>query len=43
MTDLEKIDSVIDLFYKWEHSYGSPYTEEEMLDALERDLQEKHA
>ena len=43
MTDLEKIDSVIDLFYKWEHSYGSPYTEEEMLDALAQDLQEKHA
>ena len=40
MTDLEKIDSVIDLFNEWEESGGSPYTQEEMLDALERDLKE---
>lgn len=39
MTDLEKIDSVVDLFFKWELGHGSPYTNEEMLDALARDLQ----
>lgn len=44
MTDLEKIDSVIALFHEWEeHSGGSPYTQEEMLDALARELQEKEA
>ena len=38
MTDFEKIDSVIALFNEWEECGGSPYTMEEMLDALERDL-----
>lgn len=43
MKDLEKIDSVISLFNEWEHRGVSPYTQEEMLDALARDLQEKEA
>ena len=39
MSDLEKIDSVLNLFHKWEGLGGSPYTQGEMLNALARDLQ----
>lgn len=39
MTDLEKIDSVLDLFFKWYRTnHETPFTQEEMLDALARDL-----
>ena len=40
MSDLEKFESAVSLFYEWEGSGGSPYTQEEMLDALARDLKE---
>lgn len=39
MDDIQKIDAVIALYKEWESCGGSPYTEEEMLEALERDLQ----
>ena len=43
MDDLKKIDAIVALFEEWESCGGSPYTEEEMLDALAQDLQEKQA
>lgn len=43
MDDLKKIDAIMDLFEEWESCGGSPYTKEEMLDALAQDLQEKQA
>ena len=43
MDDLKKIDAIVALFEDWESCGGSPYTEEEMLDALAQDLQEKQA
>lgn len=41
MDDLQKIDAVMDLFKEWESCGGSPYTQEEMLDALAQDLKKK--